>query len=126
MFPEADDALFKRNYDDNRMVEPTHYCPIVPMVLVNGSAGIGTGWSTNIPNHNIRDCIKNIRRMNDGKEPLDLVPFYEGFRGTIENIGTARAVSFGEIALLESGKFEIIAGRNQLVQSYHSIDKNKI
>ena len=49
--------------------------------------------------------------MIDGKEPLELIPFYEGFRGTIENIGTARAVSFGEIALLESGKFEIIASK---------------
>lgn len=107
LYPEADDALFKRNYDDNKMVEPTHYCPIVPMVLVNGSAGIGTGWSTNIPNHNIRDCIKNIRRMNGGKEPEELVPYYEGFRGTIENLGTARAVSFGEIALLESDVVEI-------------------
>ena len=86
------------------MVEPTHYCPIVPMVLVNGSAGIGTGWSTNIPNHNIRDCIKNIRRMISGKEPLEITPFYEGFRGKIEILAPGRAVSFGEIALLESGQ----------------------
>ena len=33
------------------------YMPILPMVLVNGSEGIGTGWSTFIPNYNPRDIV---------------------------------------------------------------------
>ena len=39
------------------MVEPVFYMPIIPMVLVNGSEGIGTGWSTYIPNHNPWDLV---------------------------------------------------------------------
>lgn len=31
------------------MIEPEYYLPIIPMILVNGADGIGTGWSTNIP-----------------------------------------------------------------------------
>lgn len=31
--------------------------PIVPTVLVNGAEGIGTGWSTSIPNFNPRDLV---------------------------------------------------------------------
>jgi hypothetical protein len=27
------------------------YVPILPMILVNGGEGIGTGWSCNIPNY---------------------------------------------------------------------------
>lgn len=58
--------------------------PIIPMVLVNGAEGIGTGWSTYIPNYNPRNIISNVRKMLDGKpmEPMD--PWYRGFRGTIE------------------------------------------
>jgi DNA topoisomerase-2 len=62
--------LFRFKTDDNKKVEPEFYVPIVPMALINGSAGIGTGWSTNMPNHDIKDTIKNVRRMMRGEEPL--------------------------------------------------------
>ncbi|RAL60331.1 hypothetical protein DID88_000107 [Monilinia fructigena] len=39
------------NVDDGRSIEPVTYFPVVPMVLINGADGIGTGWSTNIPNY---------------------------------------------------------------------------
>ena len=36
------------------------------MILVNGADGIGTGWSTKIPNYNPREICKNlIKLMND-------------------------------------------------------------
>jgi DNA topoisomerase-2 len=40
------------------------------MSLVNGSEGIGTGWSTSIPLHNPRDIVANLKRMmnNEGYE----------------------------------------------------------
>jgi DNA topoisomerase-2 len=40
------------------MVEPEFYVPIIPLVLVNGSEGIGTGWSSYIPNYNPKDLIE--------------------------------------------------------------------
>ena len=49
-----DDPLLKSNFDDNLKIEPEWYCPIIPMVLVNGAEGIGTGWSTKIPNYDVR------------------------------------------------------------------------
>ena len=58
--------------------------PIVPMILVNGADGIGTGWSTGIPNFNPRDLIENIRRKLDGQEMKKMHPFYFGFDGSIE------------------------------------------
>ena len=30
------------------MIEPEHYMPVIPMLLVNGAEGIGTGWSSSI------------------------------------------------------------------------------
>ncbi|KAH9388840.1 DNA topoisomerase 2-beta [Tyrophagus putrescentiae] len=49
IFPAKDDPLMKYLYDDNLRIEPEYYVPIIPMVLVNGAEGIGTGWSTKIP-----------------------------------------------------------------------------
>lgn len=56
------------------------YVPIILMVLVNGSEGIGTGWSSFVPNYNPRDIAANIKRMlND--EPLQpMTPWYKGFK----------------------------------------------
>lgn len=60
------------------------YIPIIPMVLVNGSEGIGTGWSSFVPNYNPVDIIRNIRHLlND--EPMEAMhPWYKGFIGSIE------------------------------------------
>ena len=51
--------------------------PIIPTVLVNGSEGIGTGWSSYVPNYNPRDLIANSRRLlnGDAAEPMD--PWYK-------------------------------------------------
>jgi len=64
-------------------VEPEYFVPIIPMLLVNGGCGIGSGWSSNVPNFNPADCIENIKRMLDGKEFLHMQPWYRGFTGTI-------------------------------------------
>jgi DNA topoisomerase-2 len=44
IYPEHDDHLLKYLDDDGKIVEPSWYIPIIPMVLVNGADGIGTGW----------------------------------------------------------------------------------
>jgi DNA topoisomerase-2 len=58
--------------------------PIIPTVLVNGCEGIGTGWSTFIPNYNPRDVVANIRRLLNGEMMEPMNPWYRGFKGTIE------------------------------------------
>ena len=42
--------------------EAMWYVPIIPMVLVNGAEGIGTGWRTSIPKFNPTDIIQNLKR----------------------------------------------------------------
>jgi len=43
IFHPADDPLLNNLKDDNDLIEPEYYLPIIPMVLVNGAEGIGTG-----------------------------------------------------------------------------------
>ncbi len=73
LFPATDDTQLTSLYEDNTKIEPEWYCPILPMVLVNGGEGIGTGYSTNVPNYNPREILSNIRLMLAGKEPVDMV-----------------------------------------------------
>ena len=68
-----DDPILRFMYDDNQRIEPVWYLPIIPMVLVNGAEGIGTGWSTKIPNYNPREICDNLQRMMDGLEPKIMV-----------------------------------------------------
>ena len=68
IFHPADEPLLTYNTDDERMIEPETYIPIVPMVLINGADGIGTGWSTSIPNYNPEDIVENLKLMMEGQQ----------------------------------------------------------
>lgn len=107
IFPAVDDNLLKNNYDDNQRVEPEWYMPIIPMVLVNGSEGIGTGWASKIPNYDIREIVNNIHRMLNGEEPLPMLPSYKGFKGTIEQVMENQYMNSGEVAIIDSTTIEI-------------------
>ncbi|WCJ39367.1 DNA topoisomerase 2 [Euphorbia peplus] len=97
LFPKDDDRLLDYLEEDGLSIEPTWYAPIIPMVLVNGSEGIGTGWSTNIPNYNPRDIVANLRRLLNNEEMERMHPWYRGFRGTIE-LGAAKETGFSYTA----------------------------
>lgn len=43
VFNQHDDALLNFLQDDNMPIEPEYYVPILPMILINGAEGIGTG-----------------------------------------------------------------------------------
>jgi len=68
IFPEADDAVLNYQEEDGLGIEPSHYMPVLPMVLVNGADGIGTGWSSSVPNYDPIDVIANLRRVIAGEE----------------------------------------------------------
>lgn len=51
--------------------------PILPLVLVNGAEGIGTGWSTSIPNYNPRDVVANLKALLDGQPMTPMQPWYK-------------------------------------------------
>ncbi|KXJ75497.1 hypothetical protein RP20_CCG011615 [Aedes albopictus] len=107
IFHPLDDPLLEYQFEDNQKIEPLWYLPIIPMVLVNGTEGIGTGWSTKIPNHNPRDIIANLRRMLNGEEPKIMHPWYKNFRGEIESVGHQKYLTVGNVSLLDNQKIEI-------------------
>jgi len=97
IFKKSDDAILKYLDDDGTPVEPIFYVPIIPMVLVNGAEGIGTGFSTKIPCFNPKDLIQYIRDVITHKTPnQDLIPYYKGFKGTITKENEYRFITKGK------------------------------
>lgn len=114
IFRQEDDVLLDYIIDDGDLVEPKFYIPIIPMILVNGcSAGIGTGWSSNIPCYNpieLIECIK-IWLDTDGEifveDPdnedniislfPELNPWYRDFTGNIEQVDSQKYITTGQI-----------------------------
>ncbi|KAG5547654.1 hypothetical protein RHGRI_013373 [Rhododendron griersonianum] len=63
LIPKDDDILLDYLNEDGQSIEPTWYMPIIPMLVVNGSEGIGIGWSSNILNYSLRDIVANVRHL---------------------------------------------------------------
>jgi len=89
LVPKDDLAVLKYRDDDGISVEPEWYAPILPMLLVNGSAGIGTGYSTFVPSYNPKDLKDIILKWiisgcdDSVLKSAVLHPWYRGFKGTI-------------------------------------------
>lgn len=88
VFRKEDDPILKYQDEDGMRIEPDYYLPIIPIVLINGAEGIGTGFSTKCPQYNPIDIINIIMRKLDNEcnqEDYDnLIPWYSLFEGTIE------------------------------------------
>lgn len=84
LYNKDDLALLNYNYDDSeKEIEPEWFLPILPMVLINGCEGIGTGYSTFIYPHNPIEIVANIRRLMAGEEPVEMAPYFRGYKGNI-------------------------------------------
>ena len=101
LFRKEDTPILRYKKDDDMVVEPEYYVPIIPMLLVNGGEGIGTGWSTFVPSFNPKDLIKNIKILidnskNNKNNSLDeLKPYYNNFNGKIIKYNENSYLSYG-------------------------------
>lgn len=102
IFPKDDDVLLNYLNEDGQSIEPSWYMPIIPMVLVNGSEGIGTGWSSFVPNYNPRDIIANLKRLLNEETVEPMVPWYKGFKGSLkETSSKATGVTYTITGIIE-------------------------
>ena len=87
LFPSCDDNVLSYLNDDGLLVEPIYYAPIIPMVLINGSKGIGTGFSTDIMCYNPIQIIQYLKnKLALGDDTFEFIPYYDGFKGLISKI----------------------------------------
>jgi DNA topoisomerase-2 len=99
IYPADDDYILNYLDDDGTIVEPQFYVPIIPMILVNGSSGIGTGFSSDVLCYNPIDIITYLKNKLSGQtqlnENFDFMPYYEGFTGSIRKLTTNKILFKG-------------------------------
>lgn len=118
VFRPEDNPVLDYLEDDGDPCEPTFYVPVIPFVLCNGAAGIGTGFSTTVTCHNPEDlialCVGLIDALAAAGAKLEeeddmadvgpavdkfraktLEPWFRGFTGRIED-----AKSYGVVRRL--------------------------
>lgn len=100
--PAADDAILDYLEEDGLEVEPRFFLPIVPLLLINGSQGIGTGWSTSIPPFHPLQIIDRVLEKLDNHtlksstaSLTPLQPWLAGFRGSIVRANGSASSSVG-------------------------------
>ena len=89
IYDKKDAKILKYQNEEGKIIEPEQYLPKVPMILINGATGIGTGWSSYTPPHDPLDILKCLRILLHGGAPSDLprlIPWFRNFLGTIEII----------------------------------------
>ena len=98
IYNRLDEPLYTQKIEDGDKVEFEYYCPIIPMLLVNGAIGIGTGFSCNIPCYNPKDIIEYILIWIKKKtltNQSELTPWYNNFKGTIKMIDDNKFETYG-------------------------------
>jgi DNA topoisomerase-2 len=83
IFKKEDRPLLKMVIDEGMECEPVTFLPILPIQLINGTTGIGTGHSTFIPNHDPIDICTWLTAKIKGYPLPAVLPWYRGFTGTI-------------------------------------------
>lgn len=121
IFREEDNPVLTQVNDDGDLVQPEFYVPIIPMILVNGSLGIGTGWSSSVPCYNPLDLTKAVRQWMTGnrEEPVivdgecvnspfgEFRPWYRGFKGDITFAGKGKWNTCGTISNVKKNTVEV-------------------
>jgi DNA topoisomerase-2 len=108
IFPEKDDPILQYLNDDGTPVEPIYYAPIIPMVLVNGSKGIGTGFSTHVLSYHPNDIIQYLKNKLMGEEnTITFIPYYDGFTGEITPLKEGQFMIRGSYEIISLDKIRI-------------------
>ena len=97
LFDDDDLDLLEYLDDDGQLIEPKFYVPTLPLILINGACGIGTGFSTDIPCFNPDDIKDRLLRLveNEDSDIQELTPWYKGFTGEIKKIEENKWTSHG-------------------------------
>jgi len=81
VFDPSDNAVLKYVVDDGQQVEPEFYVPVIPVILMNGAEGIGTGFSCYVPPFDPEAIRNNILCVLNEVPMVSMKPFFKGFRG---------------------------------------------
>ena len=103
----GDTQLLNYEEQDGEYFEPKYYHPVIPTVLLNKVSGIAVGFACEIQPYKLRDIINNMKAILSGKKPKKILPFYDGFTGTISEDATGDIIMTGVWKQVDSTHIEI-------------------
>lgn len=108
MYIQSDFNILDYIEDEGKKQEPCIMLPILPLGMINGVLGIGTGNSSMIPNFNVIDIYYYIRDKLTGGNGCALVPWYRYFKGTVELVhkNTISTKDENKPILVKTSKFK--------------------
>jgi DNA topoisomerase-2 len=110
LFPKADDAILVHNETDGEKIEPKTYLPILPLSLINGAQGTGTGHACVIMAYSPKEIAAACLNVLAGKKLKagSLTPWYNGFGGTVvRNPDTGQVVITGKLQVVNSTTIKV-------------------
>lgn len=114
LFRKEDDCILENIIVDGQEIEPHNYIPLLPISLINGASGTGTGHACEIFSYHpeqIRDAVLAILNNKNKKKALvdgTLTPWFRGFHGNVErNPETGQVTTFGKLELVNSTTIRI-------------------
>lgn len=104
IFQKDDDILLDHKKVGDMKIEPKFFIPLLPVILVNGAEGMGTGHATHIFCYKPDDLRKNILDVLKGKELTagTLVPWWNGFNGQVKRETSGQVAVFGDLVVENS------------------------
>lgn len=110
IFIKSDGSILTYLEEEGEIVEPEMFYPILPIVLINGTSGIGTGFSTDVPKYNPIDICDALFKLLDGKildKNEDLTPWYNGFTGTVTKLSKNKYEVTGKYDIVNNTSINI-------------------
>lgn len=104
---EDDDILIQQVFEGDK-IEPKFYVPTIPLLLINGSMGLATGFASKILPRNVENIVAYIKASLNGERPnmSDLEPRVNGFKGNIivDKNNPEKGVIIGKAKIINSQK----------------------
>ena len=100
IFNITDNEILEKQYFEGQYIEPKYFVPIFPVLFLNGTSGMSTGFANEIYPRNPKEVIEYIKKKISGVEnPKEqLLPWFRGHLGkVVYNKEEDRNVSYGAI-----------------------------
>lgn len=117
LFDDMNQVTMVPNYDE-KVMEPLGLLPKLPLMLLNGAEGIGTGFSSVIPSFNHKDIIKSMVQFVETGSARKLKPW-------VRNYSEVVSVEKGGKIIFPMG-FKEISGKIYITELPRGYDAKKV
>ena len=108
LFIDEDNEILIEQIFEGDKIEPKFFVPTLPLLLVNGSEGISSGFAQKILPRNVKDLKKWLNdRLTGKKSTVKLDPYFDNFKGSVKKTENGWEI-LGKVNILSSTELEII------------------